>query len=578
MRFRAPKKLIEVIFIGLQKKFRIISLTKKLLCFWFLLGSTALAQSQDRGIPLNFPARQNNIQVLPQKFEYSLRDAFRFLLGNRIIDTSNFEFQMIPQSESVQIRFRWPQSLFEKGTLSILNPSGVAVWSSPLQDNENSMLIEDGTNLATRLLGLSFFKFCITQYELNTGMEVCSPEFIAKGTGKNLRVEVTPYTRKPQISINGRSVTPHGIVFLNDEKESLSFRATAASGAEFKMDTRSISLDFVDIINLNENLMKITIKGPFPLAPSQYQIIQDNLWSVTLKKERPLIYISGEGQVPLRQEFVVQGPLPREENRLHLDKNSPTRAYASSLELRGWSPNRGTPQAADSSADVAVAGNRFTWALKDLNVGQDKMSTVQVVDGKDVFTAGYTFSRQHANRFEAQVGLNTDKSRLYIGGEGQMWFESLPFLTQQTQQRLGLGLLYNQDITGDPRSILAEISTHWRIKKGLQLLESSPIVGLGLQNWTFDGESIQTLAPFVGWVGPSFKKLKYFEWQEFQLKYSLRGKSDDLELKSRTELRWKLYRPWKKYQMLKLGVGFYSMDAGQKSSGGLLEAGWMLSF
>ncbi len=139
-------------------------------------------------------------------------------------------------------------------------------------------------------------------------------------------------------------------------------------------------------------------------------------------------------------------------------------------------------------------------------------------------------------------------------------------------------LLYNNDITGDPKTILVELSAHWRIKKGLQLLEPSAIVGLGFQNWTFESQSIQTLAPFVGWVGPSFKKLKYFKWQEFQLKYSLGGESGNFELKSRTEFRWKLYQPLKQYQKLKFGLGFYSMDAGQTSSGGLLEAGWMLSF
>ena len=52
-------------------------------------------QAAEKGQPLLFPARKNNVQILPQKFEYSLRDAYRFLLGNRIIDTSHFEFKVL---------------------------------------------------------------------------------------------------------------------------------------------------------------------------------------------------------------------------------------------------------------------------------------------------------------------------------------------------------------------------------------------------------------------------------------------------------------------------------------------------
>ena len=335
------------------------------LSIFFVLVSTQ-AQAVDKGLPLFFPAKQNNIQTLPQKFEYSLRDAYRFLLGNRIIDTSHFEFQIRPTANALEVDIRWPENIFSKGTISILSPSGVSVWSSTLKENQNSFIIPNGNPLVTKLLGLSFFKYCISQYETSTGMEVCSPELVAKGGGSKIRIESKVYPNKARIQINGRSVTPHGIVFLNDEKESLSFRAVAASGAEFKMDTRSINLDFLDVVDVNDSLMNITIKGPYPLAPSQYKIIKENVWTVTLKKDRALIYIAGEGKVPLRQEFVVQGVLPKESNRLYLEKSSPTHAYGSSLELRGWSPAEGVPQSSDPSSEVAVSGDRFTWSLKNL--------------------------------------------------------------------------------------------------------------------------------------------------------------------------------------------------------------------
>lgn len=535
-------------------------------------------QAAEKGQPLLFPATQNNIQVLPQKFEYSLRDAYRFLLGNRIIDTSLFEFTVRPSNSNVEVDIRWPDNLFSKGALNILSPSGVSIWSTNLQDNQNFISIKEGSGLVSKLLGVSFFKFCISQYELNTGMEICSPELIAKGSGKKLVVQNNKLPNKPRIQINGRSVTPHGIVFLNDANESLSFRAIAASGAEFKMDTRSINLDFMDVISLNENLMSITIKGPYPLAPSQYKILRDGVWSVSLKKDRALVYIAGEGKVPLRQEFVVQGALPTEEHRLYLEKSSPTVAYASSLELRGWSPEKGIPQASDPASDVAVTGNRFAWSLKNLNIGKDKVSSIQVVDGKDIFTAGYSFSRAYSNRIELLGGLNTFESTLYVGAEGQMWFESLPILSHLTQQRVGLGIIFNRDVTGDFKAMLIEFDFYWRLKQGLQLIDPSFVVGAGLQIMSFESESVQTFAPFVGWAGNGFKKMKYFTWQEVFLKQSMPAKAGNLDVKSRTELKWKLYHPLQDQSKLRYSIGAYSEETTKKRSGGLLEAAWVWVF
>ena len=112
------------------------TITSLSLFIFFVLVSFQ-SSAVEKGLPLYFPAKQNNIQTLPQKFEYSLRDAYRFLLGNRIIDTSHFEFQIRPGANSMQVDLRWPENIFEKGTISILSPSGVSVWSSVLKENQN---------------------------------------------------------------------------------------------------------------------------------------------------------------------------------------------------------------------------------------------------------------------------------------------------------------------------------------------------------------------------------------------------------------------------------------------------------
>jgi hypothetical protein len=539
------------------------------------VGPTLAAE---KGQPLFFPLKLNNVQPLPQKFEYSLRDAYRFLLGNRIIDTSQFEFVMYPSASGTQVEVRWPPNLFESGNISILSPSGVSIWSSSVTEKQNVIKLQNSDALINKLLNLSFFKFCVSQYEVNTGMEVCSPELLLKGSGQNIRAVYKPHNRPASIQINGRPVTPHGIVFLNDEKESLSFRAVAVSGAEFKMDTRSINLEFLDVTSVSDNLMAVTIKGPYPLAPSEYRILKDGLWTVILKKDRALVYIAGAGQVPLRQEFVVQGPLPIEANRLYLEKSSPTKAYASSLELHGWNPQKGTPQAADSGSDVASVGDRFTWSLKNLTYGQDKSSHIQVADSGNVFAASYSFSRALANRLELFGGINSYKTTLYVGGEAQMWLESLPIINRISQQRTGLGLIYNQDLSGNTKAVLMELDFYWRLTRGLQLMDPSFYFGLGLQNWSLNSHGIQTFAPFIGWMGNAPAKLKYFDWQELTLKQSLSAKSSEVDFKSRTDLRWKLYQPLSDQTKLRYSLGIYSESTIKNRSGALVEGAWVMSF
>ena len=128
---------------------------------------------------------------------------------------------------------------------------------------------------------------------------------------------------------------------------------------------------------------------------------------------------------------------------------------------------------------------------------------------------------------------------------------------------------------GDIKTKLMEFDLYWRLKRGLQLLDSSFYVGLGIQNMSYESENIQTFAPFAGWMGPSFKKLKYFTWQEFYLKQSLPGKNSNFELKSRTELKWKLYHPLDDQSKLQYSLGYYTEEAVEKKSGALAEAAWV---
>lgn len=529
--------------------------------------------------PLYFPAEKNNVQILPQKFEYSLRNQSKFLLGNRIIDTEQFKFDLVFEDQKPQLLISWPANVVQEGRIIFTNPSGLNVWSQPISNSASELVLKDATTLVRALAGLSFFRFCVGYYDIDTGLDVCSPELMIKGIGTKMTVSPRSQNQKPLVQINGRTVTHHGIVFLNDEKESLSFRALSRSGAEFKMDTRRTFLKFIDVQDIDEISFLLTVEGPFPLAPSNFRKLGDNLWSVPLFKERAMIYVAGEGQVPLRQEFIVQGPLPTQSHRVHLRSSTGQRTYASNLSVLVEKGPVGNLVAIDSSSQVVPSGVNYLWSARNV----EKISYLGVQDDGIIFQAAHVISRQDSGRVELSLNLQSDEFQFSTLAEAQLWFERTWIDHPLTYQKVGMDFYFEQDLGSKNPISSMQLFALYRKNSGLQLIDPGWYFGIGFQNWTFESKSNLTFAPRLGWAGNNFKKVPYFNWQEFDVRYSLPGKSSNFDLKSAWLARWKLYRDLKETQKLKLTIGLKSMelevaDESVQSTCALVEAGWVKTF
>lgn len=544
-----------------------ISLLK--LCANFLLLFSLAAHALNY---LEFPAEKNNLQPLPQKFEFSLRDSSKLLLGNKIIETALFGFQIERTKTGYNLNLRWPPNVVEKGKISLQNPSRVAIWSENIQGQQGEYKLSNATNILQKLSGLSFFRFCVGHHEMKTGIEACSPEMTILGSGSEIRVDARALNEQTLIQINGRKVTPHGIVFLNDVKESLNFVAQLANGAEFRMDTRRIHLEFMDVIEADEKHLILTVKGSTPLPPAQYKQIDSQRWSIALSKERPLFYVPGEGRVPLRQEFIVQGSLPTQSHRLILDRQVLERTYSTSLELRGHVAKKGRPQTLDGSS-VEIEEGQFRWSLKGIPLHRQKQNYIQIVDESEAYTAVYSVSREEDKRLEIFLGVNSDDTHYYMGAEAQLWFEKLI-----SAQRLGLGLLYNKDLTGDAKVSLMEADLFFRLVPGIQFSDPSLILGVGVQNWSFDAINVQTYSPLIGWYSPSNILQNFFDWQEVDFKYTLPKRTSSLDLKSLMQVRWKMYHRLNQEQSFRVSGTVYTQDTGSQSSGILLDAAFVTVF
>jgi hypothetical protein len=528
---------------------------------------------------MDFPAEKNNVQVLPQKFEFSLRDNSKLLLGNRIIDTNQFRFRLSFINNKPQLFLAWPSQVVQEGRLIISNPSGINVWSQPISKSQSELVIQDASTLLRALSGLSFFRFCIGYYDIDTGLDVCSPEIFLKGTGPTQVATFRMPSQKAFVQINGRNVTHHGIVFLNDEKESLSFRAVSQSGAEFRMDTRRVKLEFVDVYDLDDKSFVLTVKGPLPIAPTNFKKLTNDRWSIPLLKQRAQIYIEGEGKVPLRQEFIVQGPLPTEQHRVHLFSSLSQKTYLNQMTIIGEPGKLGTLKTLDSTSDISNSGRQFQWFVRNIPSGIGKTAYLGVEDSGQIFQAAYTTSRQDSARLELGAYVNSDQLIMGLSAEAQLWFETAFIKSAVTYQRLGLSLQYTQDLSADTPTTLAAIDFLFRKNRGLQFWDSSLIFGISLQSWSFDSESLSTIAPVVSWVRPAYEWTKYFDWLEMDFRFSLPSDSSSIELKQAMLLNWKLYRSYEDGKKIKLGLGLRSIETSNETSTGVaLEAGWVRTF
>src|SRR5688500_18655620 len=93
----------------------------------FLIFATLLAQAQLK--PLYFQANINGVKIIPQIFEYGLLDAEKIRVGDILIDSTTFKFQLVPSEYGYSLKFNWPAGLIEDGDLSVLNNNGKAIWS-----------------------------------------------------------------------------------------------------------------------------------------------------------------------------------------------------------------------------------------------------------------------------------------------------------------------------------------------------------------------------------------------------------------------------------------------------------------
>ncbi|MBX3033340.1 MAG: hypothetical protein KF865_05385 [Bdellovibrionaceae bacterium] len=356
-----------------------------------LFAKTAAAQKTK----LPFPSEPNNLQILAQRFLYALVDAHTLRIGDILIDSNKLSLDIASDpAKGTSLTFTWPAALLSEGRITLLNNNGKALWSERF--NPKKIAIDGGRsesdedlrsesarytsapleeNLVKELRRLPFLNFCISNETADTKIYLCSAD-LSWRQDKSGQASVRPrgFSRLPaQVSINGSVVSPQGIVYLNQPDQQLFMQARTQSGVSIDIITRRNDIAYSDAV-LSDDGTKIllTSRGAEPANQKGARLLGPNEYQVVLPVSRPYYYLLGKGGIPLRQEFLVKGDLPRESQRAWLNSRPPTRTYASSITLEGQAPEGVRLKVDGKKNSLESRGNHFEWTLRQLEPGPNQ--------------------------------------------------------------------------------------------------------------------------------------------------------------------------------------------------------------
>lgn len=572
--------------------------------FLFLLLSATMAAlpvhaQRARLRPLDFDADRNGLQVLAQRFEYALTEGERLQIGDLALDGEKFRLEFEPGTRN--LTFRWPQLMARRGRLSLLNNIGKAVWSRDLAQlgvemepgaetkdglrEEIARWVLKGLSTATvdELAEYPFFRFCVSLEEERSRAFFCSRDYyLSKRTGLFVLTERNRLSRDVLVEINGTAVEPQGLIYLNSPEESLFLRAQTGSGTLFEITTRRRRVDFIDVVVLNDETIKITARGAEPTRQDQVDFLEDGRYHLFLPKKRPYFFVQGEGNIPMRQEFHVRGEPPLEAWRAFVAANSPQKSFAKEVELLGIHPAEVQLKNYDAKGELTVRPNhQFIWLLKDLEPGTANRRYILVeAPNKARYTTSYEIERGFQNGWIMSLRQQTPSGNARGRARYDRAIESLfGARGSWASFRWFLGLEYDQHLTtlgNTPDLDHLDLDLAVRFPSGLWLRDEGWLVALGMGQTAVNGAKGMT--PSLRLVRQSRPSARSFlgrlgEW--FEPTIFVRGPSsgDSPKLQSFTELSTHFYRPLDSRSWLRYGVAV----SGASTDLPDLSSAWQLS-
>lgn len=521
--------------------------------------------------PLYFLPEKNDLQILPQKLEYRLLNGSRVQIGHIVIDFNNLSLDLVQKESQHQLIFNWPADLFENATLVLFNNYGKAIQTYKIKNeditektDDDSLSSKDKTSFKTmiedflldELKHLPFFKFCLQRKDKSTRIDFCSAELYLSPKEGNPSIRMRSENKKrAQILINNVEVSEQGFVFLNDISESVTFISQSEFGAKLEIETRLRPVDFKDIVTSDDGkYLYLTAQGSRPVNNKNITNLTDTLWQIKLPTDSPVLYIRGEGEVPFRQEFFIQGTPPTESLRIYaVDLANDT--YSSSVKMTLELPKGITLYSREVNSRVARKGKQIEWTVSGLQKDKDNKRFLYLKKNKKEYTVYQTIYRGSA--FETQLGatyLSSEKISLANLG-----------LNYWINKRSGLSITMDQALTKNDaidKWSVTEFSYLHRFSAGINFKDPSFYGSIYLRTMSLGDLSFSQMGLGVG-HNTRFSSLfmkQIANWYSWNFRYYLGSKSNEIEIKRLITADYKLYLQLSNPFYFNYGLGLQSLS------------------
>ncbi len=384
--------------------------------------------AEDRS-PLLFPLAKNQAQILPQSFEFEILGKSAIRIGDVLLNAKLMRLKFIrTKSGDINADIKIPGGLIANGDFIIRSLNGKVLHTEPVNLADGQKLPMQRSagsrfeNLRFEVTGISLknfpkkdyaeikktrnFQFCIEKKEKLTSVSLCSGDLTVQD--RNLNIQVVNTSQKsdvPESKINDQVVGPQGVIYLQDPFESILAVFEIGKLATLRFSTKFQPLDLRIAQTLPER-KKIQIQGRGVEVSDVRSVIEQNpqYWVVELNYDRPIIYLRGEAQIPLKQEFVILNDklIPPEVDAL---TKWPAKTYSASTSvvLDGRESLRLEAVEKDSLISAGKETQRV-WKVAGLKKGQPEKRLLKILDGKYTWIAQGDFERGRRILTEFQLG------------------------------------------------------------------------------------------------------------------------------------------------------------------------------
>jgi hypothetical protein len=499
------------------------------------------ARAGDPQAQLIFPPEKSQIQILPQRFEYQLLNKDQIRIGNALIDSTKIDFQMTAVGKSkdrFKLRFRWPAGLLDQGEIALKDNSGKSFW---LQDftteqivtaeetQQSTFEIEADLPELIRMIQLyPFFRFCLHREEPLTKIYLCSKDLYFKRNQSDIQIVIKDSHRSESfVEINGQNVGDQGVIYLNSPSEFVSLRALLASGTNLEIDTRMKKINFKDVVlTEDQSQIKIQAEGSEPVDASTVEKISPTQWQTFLDVSRPSVYVKGEGNLPLRQEFLIKGPVRRENIQVNIMAGH-TQSTLKNQHTLKIKPAEGLKlaQADKNTRLTKISSQEYLWTLTGLQKKEVNRRYVKVIADDGEYFAAYDLQRLAA--FDASLRLMAPlwaQAKLTLN-YSEIWSGALQYDSQ-----------FTQTLSTEPTIKALTLNAQRRLEPGVAFRDPGVSVELYLQYFSLDPSSLAALgAGVAGELASPPLWHRFFPWSQLRLRLPLLSFGGTTSIKSSYE-------------------------------------------